>query len=251
MQRIKMSHGVTSKIGRFEFSPATKRVMGRAKSTIDFDDILASGKILICNFSKGNLGEDTSELFGTAVLAKLQIAALRRARMEQAKREPFYLYVDEFQNFATMPFVQMLSEARKYKLFLTMAEQSTAQQDEQRLVQIILANVGTVISFRTGSPVDEQLVLPLFKPYIEEGEIANLPSFNFYARLSAIHSQEPMSGETQLLKGEGDGKIAKRVMASSRKLFAYEYGKTKVPKRQIKTEAKIATEPEEDEPLNV
>lgn len=251
MQRIKMSHGVTSKIGRFEFSPATKRVMGRAKSTIDFDDILASGKILICNFSKGNLGEDTSELFGTAVLAKLQIAALRRARIEQARREPFYLYVDEFQNFATMPFVQMLSEARKYKLFLTMAEQSTAQQDEQRLVQIILANVGTVISFRTGSPVDEQLVLPLFKPYIEEGEIANLPSFNFYARLSAIHSQEPMSGETLLLNDEGDGKIAKRVMASSRKLYAYEYGKAKLVKKQVKAESKIPAGHEEDEPLDV
>lgn len=251
MQRIKMSHGVTSKIGRFEFSPATKRVMGRAKSTIDFDDILASGKILICNFSKGNLGEDTSELFGTAVLAKLQIAALRRARMEQAKREPFYLYVDEFQNFATMPFVQMLSEARKYKLFLAMAEQSTAQQDEQRLVQIILANVGTVISFRTGSTVDEQLVLPLFKPYIEEGEIANLPSFNFYARLSAIHSQEPMSGETLLLKDEGDGKIAKRVMASSRKLYAYVYGKARAPTKQIISDSKAAADIQEDEPLNV
>ena len=132
-----------------------------------------------------------------------------------------------------------------------MAEQSTAQQDEQRLVQIILANVGTVISFRTGSPVDEQLVLPLFKPYIEEGEIANLPSFNFYARLSAIHSQEPMSGETLLLKDDGDGKIAKRVMESSRKLYAYEYGKARLVKKPAKTESKISTEHGEDEPLDV
>jgi hypothetical protein len=223
MQRVKMSHGVTSKIGRFEFSPSTKRVMGRAKSTIDFDNILATSKILICNFSKGNIGEDTSELFGTAVLAKLQLAALRRSRLTQDEREPFYLYVDEFQNFATMPFVQMLSEARKYKLFLTMAEQSTAQQEEQRLVQVILANVGTVISFRTGSPVDEQLVLPLFRPFIDEGEIANLPSFNFYARLSAIRSQEPMSGETLLLEDEGDKAVARKVIEYSRKLYAYKY----------------------------
>lgn len=252
MQRVKMSHGVTSKIGRFEFSPATKRVMGRAKSTIDFDDILASGKILICNFSKGNLGEDTSELFGTAVLARLQIAALRRARMDQAKREPYYLYVDEFQNFATMPFVQMLSEARKYKLFLTMAEQSTAQQEEQRLVQIILANVGTVISFRTGSPADEQLVLPLFKPYIEEGEIANLPSFNFYARLSAIHSQEPLSGKTLLLEDAGSDSIAKKVIVSSQKLYAYEYGKSKHQDKTLKTEQPKRSEVDtDDEPLDV
>src|SRR5690606_6781229 len=119
------------------------------------------------------------------------------------ERTPFFLYVDEFQNFATMGFVQMLSEARKYKLFLTMAEQSTSQQDQQRLVDIILANVGTVICFRSGSPSDERLVLPLFSPYIEQGEIANLPSFTFYARISAVHSQEPMSGATVLLEDEG------------------------------------------------
>lgn len=252
MQRVKMSHGVTSKIGRFEFSPSTKRVMGRANSTIDFDDILSSSKILICNFSKGNLGEDTSELFGTAVLAKLQIAALRRTRINKDKRKPFYLYVDEFQNFATMPFVQMLSEARKYKLFLTMAEQSTAQQDEQRLVQIILANVGTVISFRTGSPADEQLVLPLFKPYIEEGEIANLPSFNFYARLSAIRSQEPLSGETMLLENDGSSSIAKRVIESSRKLYAYPYSEAQESMNTPQTEQVLPSEVTgEDEPLEV
>lgn len=258
MQRVKMSHGVTSKIGRFEFSPATKRVLGRPKSTLDFDKLLESGKILICNFSKGNLGEDTSALFGTAVLAKLQTAALRRARMEQRERTPFYLYVDEFQNFATMPFVQMLSEARKYKLFLTMAEQSTTQQDEQRLVNIILANVGTVITFRTGSPVDEQLVLPLFKPYIEPGEIANLPSFNFYARLSAIKSQEPLSGETLLLEDNGDEAIAKKAIQSSRKLYAYKYvdqEETKakpIKSAEQKDSAKTGQKnTEDDEPLEV
>ena len=258
MQRVKMSHGVTSKIGRFEFSPSTKRVMGRAKSTIDFDNILATSKILICNFSKGNIGEDTSELFGTAVLAKLQLAALRRSRLTQDEREPFYLYVDEFQNFATMPFVQMLSEARKYKLFLTMAEQSTAQQEEQRLVQVILANVGTVISFRTGSPVDEQLVLPLFRPFIDEGEIANLPSFNFYARLSAIRSQEPMSGETLLLEDEGDKAVARKVIEYSRKLYAYKYRYRATTKKRT-TQANdtktvrgaIASGSQEDEPLQV
>ena len=260
MQRVKMSHGVTSKIGRFEFSPATKRVMGRSTSTLDFDNLLSSGKILICNFSKGNLGEDTSALFGTAVLAKLQTAALRRARIDQRERTPFYLYVDEFQNFATMPFVQMLSEARKYKLFLTMAEQSTTQQDEQRLVNIILANVGTVITFRTGSPVDEQLVLPLFKPYIEPGEIANLPSFNFYARLSAIKSQEPLSGETLLLDDDGDEAIAKKAITSSRKLYAYKYESETTKQKPSKAVAKTKTDetkdtaaidPREDEPIEV
>ncbi len=232
-QKVKMVAGITAKIGRFLFSGSAKRVLEQEKSTIDFDDILDSGKILICNFSKGLLGEDTSALFGTTILAKLQLASLRRARKDAITRRPFYLYVDEFQNFATMSFVQMLSEARKYKLFLTMAEQSTSQQDEQRLVQIILANVGTVICFRSGSPADERLVLPLFTPLIEQGEIANLPSYSYYVRIAAIQSQEPMSGVTVLLKDEGDSTIADRVRQSSRELYAttVDEAKTQPPKR--------------------
>lgn len=199
MQKVKMSAGITSKVGRFLFSASAKRILEQPKSTINFEELLDTNKILICNFSKGLIGEDTSTLFGTTVLAKLQVAALRRARQKQTERQPFYLYVDEFQNFATMSFVQMLSEARKYKLFLTMAEQSTQQQDQQRLVDIILANVGTVICFRSGSPADERFVLPLFKPYIDEGEIANLPAYQFYMRIAAVEAKEPLSGKTILV----------------------------------------------------
>ncbi len=219
-QRVKMAAGITAKIGRFLFSASARRVLEQHKSTIDFEDILASRKILICNFSKGLLGEDTSTLFGTTVLAKLQTAALRRARLSQDDRTPFYLYVDEFQNFATMSFVQMLSEARKYKLFLTMAEQSTSQQDEQRLVEIILANVGTIVCFRSGSPADERLVLPLFSPFINQGEIANLPAYSYYVRIAAIEAQEPMSGMTVVVKDAGSSDVAKRVIESSRSLYA-------------------------------
>ncbi|QQR51992.1 TraM recognition domain-containing protein [bacterium] len=222
-QRVKMSAGITAKVGRFLFSASAKRILEQPRSTIDFDDILASGKVLVCNFSKGLLGEDTSELFGITVLAKLQMAALRRARIGAANRRPYYLYVDEFQNFATMSFVQMLSEARKYKLFLTMAEQSTSQQDDQQMVNIIFANVGTVVCFRTGNPADEKYLLPLFSPYIQAGEIANLPAFNFYARLSAVSSQEPTSGETIVLVEVGDEVIADRVRETSRAKYAIRY----------------------------
>jgi len=149
----------------------------------------------------------------------LQTASLRRARIGQGDRTPYYLYVDEFQNFATTSFVQMLSEARKYKLFLTMAEQSTSQQDEQRLVDIILANVGTVVCFRSGSPSDERLVLPLFMPFIEQGEIANLPAYSYYVRISAIQAQEPMSGVTVVVDETGSEPIAEKVIKSSRELY--------------------------------
>jgi hypothetical protein len=229
-QKVKMAAGITAKIGRFLFSASARRVLEQEKSTIDFDDILDSGKILICNFSKGLLGEDTSTLFGTTVLAKLQLASLRRARLAQTNRNPYYLYVDEFQNFATMSFVQMLSEARKYKLFLTMAEQSTSQQDQQRLVDIILANVGTVVCFRSGSPADERLVLPLFSPYIDQGEIANLPAYSYYVRIAAVHSQEPMSGVTVLLDNDGSGEAADKAIQSSRSKYASTVSDASLPK---------------------
>jgi hypothetical protein len=218
-QQVKMVAGITAKIGRFLFSASAKRILEQERSTINFDDIL-DGKILICNFSKGTLGEDTSALFGTTVLAKLQLASLRRARTVIDSRRPFYLYVDEFQNFATIGFVQMLSEARKYRLFLTMAEQSTSQQEQQRLVDIILANVGTVVSFRSGSPADERFILPLFSPYVESGEIANLPAYSFYVRIAAVNAQEPTSGVTLLLDDTGSMEIANRVVERSRKKYA-------------------------------
>jgi len=226
-QRVSMSKGLTARIDRFNSDEPTRRILEQPKSTINFEDIIDSGKILICNFAEGELGEDTSALFGTTILAKLKLAAERRARMAQADRRPFYLYVDEFQNFATTPFVKMLSASRKYKLFLTIAQQSTAQQDEQRLTEAILANVSTVICFRTGSPLDEDLLLPRFRPLIEEGDIGNLPAFNFYMKLTAITPQEPLSGETVLLKDEGSAEIAEKVVEASRQQYASVYVKPK------------------------
>jgi hypothetical protein len=218
-QRVKMASGVTSKIGRFLFSASARQILEQPHSTIDFDDILASGKILICNVSKGRLGEDTSTLFGTTLLARLQIATLRRAPMSETERRPFYVYVDEFQNFATTSFVQMLSEAGKYKLFLTMAEQATSRQEQQRMVQIILANACTLICFRTGTLADEELLLPAFKPFLAPGELANLPAYSFYMRHSALGPHEPLAGQTQMLQDKGSEDIYERVIKVSREQY--------------------------------
>lgn len=244
MQKVKMAAGITAKIGRFNANASARLILSQKKSTIDFEDIMNSGKILICNFSKGLLGEDVAELFGIAVLAKLQLASLRRARLRQSERRAFYLYVDEFQNFATPSFVQLLSEARKYRLFLTIAEQSTSQQDDQQMVNVILANVGTVICFRTGNPQDERLLLPLFSPFIEQGEISNLPAFNFYAKLSAVHAQEPLSGQTILLDNDGSDEVVKAVIEHSRAAYA-----TKVEPEEEKPKAeKSEQKPEKAKP---
>jgi hypothetical protein len=238
-QQVSMAAGITAKIGRFLFSASARRIIEQPESTIDFDDLLQSRKILICNLSKGNLGEDTSELLGSTVLAKLQLATLRRASMTVGRRRPFYLYVDEFQNFATQSFVEMLSEARKYRLFVTMAEQSTAQQKDSQTVDIILANVGTVICFRTGSPLDELRLLPLFGPLVEPGTINNLPAYTFYARIAAVQPKEPFSGQTIVELPAYDSLHAQLIIQSSRNQYGRQAADEPLrPRRQaVKTVA--------------
>lgn len=230
-QQVKMMAGVTSKIGRYHASASAERVLEQPKSTINFEDIL-DGKILICNLAKGLIGEDTSEVFGVSILAKLQLASYMRIEQKRTERKPFYAYVDEFQNFATVSFTQMLSEARKYKLFLIMAEQTTAQQDDENMVNTILTNAGTIICFKSNSIADERQMLHLFNGKVEPGEIANLPSYNFYAKLSGgLEPQDPVSGMTILLEDEGNDEIAEAVVVASRAHYAKEYV---APKRKAK-----------------
>ena len=247
-QKVKMVAPITARIGRFLFSPSAKRILEQEKSTINFDEIINKRKILNCNLSKGTIGEDTSEVMGIMLLNKIQLAILKRTKIKQKDRNPFYLYVDEFQNFATASFVQMLSESRKYGLSLTMAEQSTSQQKDKNLVQIILANTGTVVTFRSANPKDEELLLPQYRPYIEEGEIANLPSFHFYIKTAAITPEEPFSGITvPVTVRENKAKVQKFIL-SSRKNYAIKY----IPKQNTnkKKEQKENKEDEENVPVS-
>lgn len=227
-QVVKMVAGVTAKVGRFLFSPTAKRILEQPKSTINFDEVLDKQKILICNVSEGKLGEDTSALLGTMVIAKIHQAATRRIRKNLKDRTPFYLFIDEFQNFATPSFSRLLSGGRKFGLRLTIAEQSTAQQDDRNLVNVVLANTGTVICFRTASPIDEELMLSQFAPYVEKGNIGNLPRFRFYMKLSAINPEEPFSGHTLPITTERDELTIQTLIEASRKNYAQEYQKQRV-----------------------
>ncbi|CAN5181104.1 hypothetical protein BH09PAT1_BH09PAT1_3230 [soil metagenome] len=244
-QKVKMVSPVTSRIGRCLFSPSAKRILEQKKSTISFDEILDQGKILICNLSKGSIGEDTSEVMGIMILNKIQLAALKRARKEQKARNHFYLYVDEFQNFATPSFVQMLSEARKYGLALTMAEQSTSQQKDKNLVQIVLANAGTVVTFRSANPQDEDLLLPQYRPYVDYGEISNLPSFHFFMKTAAIRPEEAFSGVTMPIVITDDKDKRERLIQSSQRQFTIDYKslpkKTEISKKEYGQENKEET----------
>jgi len=238
-QKVKMISPITNKIGRFLFSPTAKRILEQGKSTINFDTIMNEGKILLCNLSKGKVGEDNSSVFGVLIMAKIQLAALKRARMKPEDRKDFYLYVDEFQNFATPAFAQILSEARKYRLNAILAHQTTSQLEETSLVNVTLANTGTVICFRTANPEDERMILPQFRPYIEQGEIASLPSYHFYMRLGALNPEEPFSGVTIPVKIEYSQNRVDEVIESSRKLYAKKY--TGTVETIIKPKEKQAT----------
>ena len=226
-QIVKMTGGVTAKIGRFLFSPTAKRILEQPKSTINFDTLMNSEKIIICNLSQGKLGEDTSRLLGTTIMTKIQQAALKRSNIPENKRKPFYLYVDEFQNFATHSFTKMLSEGRKYKLRVTIAEQSTSQQDDRNIVNVILANVTTVVCFRSANYIDEELMLNQFAPLVDRGEIANLPKYNFYIKVSALEPEEAYSGETIYMPVKKDTIKFEKLIEASRKNWAIVYQRPK------------------------
>ena len=250
-QVVKMVSGVTSKIGRFLFSPIAKRIIEQPHSTIDFTDIADNQKILICNLAEGKIGEDTAQLLGTTIIAKIHQAMTKRAQIESQKRKPFYLFVDEFQNFATSSFTKLLSGSRKYGLRITIAEQSTAQQDDRNIVNVILANVGTVVCFRTASPIDEDLMLSQFAPVVIRGDIANLPRHHFYMKLAAIKPEDSFSGETMPIMVQKNQTMRDRIIETSRKNYATQYEKPAPKTKATETQTKGKKEKKKDLPQEV
>lgn len=205
-QKAEAVSPITNKIGKFITSSLSANILGQKESKLDFSDIIDHQKILLCDLSKGKIGEDFSSMFGVLITAGIQLAALKRVRMPENKRKDFYLYIDEFQNFANPSFAQVLSEARKYRLNAILAHQTIAQIEDKNLVKVILANTGSIIAFRTGSPMDEEFILPFFAPLVEKGEIANLPLFNFYMKVNSHEPQNAFSGET-MYQSVSDDKI--------------------------------------------
>ncbi len=141
---------ILNKVGQFVSSPLMRRVLAKPKSKVRIEEIMNQGKILLCDLSSGKIGEDNSALLGAMVVTQIQQAAMNRVFIPESERKPFYLFVDEFQNFATKSFIKILSEARKYKLNLTVANQYMSQLDRE-IQDAILGNVGTLITFIVGA----------------------------------------------------------------------------------------------------
>jgi hypothetical protein len=177
---------IQNKIGQLVTTPLIRNIVGQVQSTLDVRHAMDTGKIILVNLSKGKLGEDTSAFLGSMLVTKFQIDAMSRADIPEAERKDFYLYVDEFQNFATPSFATILSEARKYRLALTMANQYVAQltfgDGNTQLRDAVFGNVGSLVSFQVGSDDAEELSLQ-FEEAVTAKDILSLPKYHAYMRL--------------------------------------------------------------------
>lgn len=178
---VEATAAIQNKVGQFISAPLIRNIIGQVRSTIDMREVMDKGKILILNLSKGRIGEDNSMLLGALLVTKIQLAAMSRVDVPEEKRRDFFLYVDEFQNFATESFANILSEARKYRLSLTLAHQYIAQMDE-KVRDAVFGNIGTLISFRVGAE-DAEFLEKEFKPEFFGQDLVNLAKYNIYLKL--------------------------------------------------------------------
>jgi hypothetical protein len=204
---------IQNKIGQFLSASIIRNIVAQVKSRIDIREIMDSQKIFIMNLSKGRIGEDNSRLLGGMLITKIQLSAMERVDTPEKDRKDFFLYVDEFQNFATESFANILSEARKYRLDLIMAHQYMEQLDETVLAAVI-GNVGTMVTFRVGSSDAEILAKEFIPTFIEE-DLVNLPKYHVYLKLMIDGvASRPFSAMTLPPIGSPTGSMEKVVRVS-------------------------------------
>lgn len=173
---------ILNKVGQFVSSPLIRKIIAFPKSRVKIEQMMNQGKILLVDLSSGKIGEDNSALLGAMIITQIQLAAMNRSFMPESERKPFYLFVDEFQNFATRSFIQILSEARKYKLNLTLANQYMAQLEEE-IQEAILGNVGSLITFLIGAQDAQVLDRELGKDFVAD-DLVSLGKFQVLLKLS-------------------------------------------------------------------
>ncbi|MDD3101608.1 MAG: type IV secretion system DNA-binding domain-containing protein [Patescibacteria group bacterium] len=190
---------IQNKVGQFLSTALIRNIVGQIKSKIDLRQLMDEKKILIMNLSKGRIGEDASSLLGAMMITKIQLAAMSRINIPEIDRHDFYLYVDEFQNFATDSFANILSEARKYHLNLVIAHQYIGQlatETSSKVRDAVFGNVGTMVIFRVGAE-DAEFLAKEFAPRFEETDLVDLDKYNIYVKLMIDGiTSEPFSAAT-------------------------------------------------------
>ena len=188
---------VLNKVGAFTANPVIRNIIGQPKSTFNIREIMDEGKILVVNLSKGLIGEDNAGILGSFLVTKIQLAAMSRSDIPNVEdRRPFYLYVDEFQNFATDSFATILSEARKYGLNLTVANQYISQMSDT-VRGAVFGNVGTMISFRV-SAEDAQILAQQFQPQFEANDLLQMHNRHFIVNMVIKGEKAPAFSATTL-----------------------------------------------------
>jgi len=201
-----------------------RNIIGQSTSSFNFRQAMDEGKILIINLAKGTIGEENSAFLGLVLIPKILIAAMSRQNVPEEKRRDFYLYVDEFQNFATQDFAVILSEARKYHLNLTVANQFISQMDDE-VKNAVFGNVGTIASFRLGIS-DAGFLTKQFQPEFGEHDLLNLGTGEIYLKtmVNGI-PKDPFSLKVAAVekKKPGNPKMAEMI----KRLSALKYGRPK------------------------
>jgi hypothetical protein len=210
---------LTHRLGIFMTDTTARSILLQQHSTLRMSEIMDEGKILLVNLSKGDIGEDQSNYFGTILTSLIWMAAYQRTKIPEKKRRDFFLYIDEFQNFATPSFADITSEGRKFHIALTVSHQNVAQIKDQNVLKVMAGNSHTMICFRAG-PGDETFMLPFMKPAIDKGDIINLAPHHFFIKTVADESELAFSGITVPLECTESPKLADRIISASRKRYA-------------------------------
>lgn len=220
-QREEAVGPITNKVGQFLSSKLVRNIFGQPRTKLNMRKAMDEGKIILVNLSKGRIGEDNANMIGSLLVTKIQIDAMSRADIPAHMRRDFYLYIDEFQNFASESFVTVLSEARKYKLSLIVANQYTSQLLPE-IKDAIFGNVGTTISFTVGKD-DADIIAAQFKEMVSVNDLISLPKYTTYTRLMIDGiSSDPFSMKTIApnLAGDGSLELIDKIRKQSRQRYA-------------------------------
>ncbi|MBR0480823.1 type IV secretion system DNA-binding domain-containing protein [Candidatus Saccharibacteria bacterium] len=210
---------VLNKVGAFTANPIIRNIIGQPKSSFDVRKIMDEGKILVVNLSKGLIGEDNAGILGAFLVTKVQLAAMSRSDIPDVKdRRPFYLYVDEFQNFATDSFAVILSEARKYGLNLTVANQYISQMTDS-VRDAVFGNVGTTISFRVSAD-DAPILAKQFEPTFEAADLLQMNNRNFVISMIIAGEKAPAFSATTLSIPQTPDDNFDAIVARSREVYS-------------------------------